>query len=181
MIKMRIFPPPGFFNTRTLLLTYLIKSTLYVQNKYSEKNRCTLEDEEYAKCSETSIIKVKGDFVTFTKHFKSLGSYMSYSLQDDYDIDARLAAVNASMGSLSKFLTDASVNNRRKYLIFLDVPINMLLWGCEIWALRTSLLKKLEVFLHRSIRRILGISTTEVKYQRITNETIRRNFLYTQH
>ena len=59
--------------------------------------------------------------------------------------------------------------------MFLVIPINLLLWGCESWALWTSLLKKLEVFLHRRIRRILGISMNEVKDQRIKNETVRRN------
>ena len=35
---------------------------------------------------------------------------------------------------------------------------------------------KIEAFLHRIIRCILGISMTEVKDQRITNEIVRRNF-----
>ena len=47
------------------------------------------------------------------------------------------------MGALSKSWTDASVDNCIKYLIFLAIPINLLLWGCERWALRTSLLKNL--------------------------------------
>ena len=80
------------------------------------------------------------------------------------------------MGALAKFWTDASVDNRRKYLIFLAIPINLLLCGCEIWSLQTSLLKKLEVFLHRSIRRILGISLAEVKDQHITNYTVSKKF-----
>ena len=80
------------------------------------------------------------------------------------------------MIALYKFWTDASVDNFSKYLIFLAIPINLLLWGCEIWALWTYLLKKLEVFLHRSIRRILVISMAEVKDQHITNETVRNKF-----
>ena len=78
------------------------------------------------------------------------------------------------MVALAKLCTDASVENRSKYLIFLAIPINLLLWGCEIWALRTSLLKNLEVFLHRSIRHVLFIIVTEVKDKRIKNETVRR-------
>ena len=78
------------------------------------------------------------------------------------------------MGALDKFWTDASVDNHRKYLIFIAIPINMLLWVCEIWVLQKSLLKCFEVFLHRSIQCILGIIMTEVKYQRITNKTVRR-------
>ena len=78
------------------------------------------------------------------------------------------------MVALTKFWTDASFNNCSKYLFFLSIPNNVLLWGCESWALRTSLLKKLEVFLHRSIQRILRIIMTEVKDQCITNETVNR-------
>ena len=73
-----IFPTPGFFNTRTILLTSLITSTFSVQKKESDKKRCICEDEEYAKCSETAIINVKGGFFTFTKQFKYLGSYTSF-------------------------------------------------------------------------------------------------------
>ena len=79
------------------------------------------------------------------------------------------------MGALAKFWAYASSDNGIKYLIFLAIPINMLSRGCESWALWTSLLKKLIIFLHRSIQRILGISMTEVKYQHVVNETVRRN------
>ena len=78
------------------------------------------------------------------------------------------------MGALDKFCTYASVDNHSKYLIFLVIHINLLLWGCESWALWTSLLEKLEVFLHRSIQRILGISMTKVKDKHLTNEIVRR-------
>ena len=81
------------------------------------------------------------------------------------------------MVAIAKFWTDASVNNLRKYLKFLAIPMNLLLWGYEIWTIQTYLLKKLEVFLHRSIQRILGIIITEVKDQHITNETVRRKFV----
>ena len=80
------------------------------------------------------------------------------------------------MGALAKFWTDASVNNSSKYLIFLAIPINLLLWVCESWGLRTSLLKKLEVLLNRSIQIILGISMADVKDQHITNKTVKKKF-----
>ena len=48
--------------------------------------------------------------------------------------------------------------------------------GGEIWALRTSLLFKLGVFLHRSVRIILGIRKAEVKEERIRNAEVRERF-----
>ena len=85
---------------------------------------------------------VNGGFVSFTNHFKYLESYISYSLQDDYEINTCLAAGNLSMVALAKLWTDASNENHSKYLVFLVVPINILLWGCDRWVLRTSLPKK---------------------------------------
>ena len=78
------------------------------------------------------------------------------------------------MGALAKFWTDASVENRSKCLIFLPTPINLILQGCDRWALRTSFLEIIEFFVHRSIQLILGIKTNEVKKQRITNEASRK-------
>ena len=78
------------------------------------------------------------------------------------------------MGYPTKFWTYASADNISKYLIFLAIPINILLWGCESWALWISLLKQIEVFLNHSIRCILGISMDEVKDQRTTNGTVRK-------
>ena len=80
------------------------------------------------------------------------------------------------MGSLSSYWSDKSVDLKSKYLVFAAIPRNLLLWGREIWDLRTSLLSKMEVFLHRSVRRILGITMTEVKEERIRNAEVRERF-----
>ncbi len=54
--------------------------------------------------------------------------------------------------------------------------MNLLLWGAETWSLRKSQLDKLEVFLHRSIRRILHISMTKVREQHLHNNKVRKMF-----
>jgi hypothetical protein len=54
--------------------------------------------------------------------------------------------------------------------------MNLLLWGAETWSLRKSQLDQLEVFLHRSIRRILQISMSKVQEDRIRNEKVRKMF-----
>ena len=53
--------------------------------------------------------------------------------------------------------------------------MNLLLWGAKKWSLRMSQLNQLEVFLHdRSIRRILQISMSTVKKEKIgTREYVR--------
>ena len=54
--------------------------------------------------------------------------------------------------------------------------MNLLIWGSETWSLRKSQLDQLEVFLHRSIRRILQILMTKVQEDRIWNENVRKMF-----
>ena len=80
------------------------------------------------------------------------------------------------MGSLQKFWADNAVDIHSKYLIFCTIPVNLALWGCESWALRVTLLKKFEVFFHPSIRRILGISITQVIDEHITNDYVHMRF-----
>ena len=50
--------------------------------------------------------------------------------------------------------------------------MNLLLWGAKTWSLRKSQLDQLEVFLHRSIQRILQISMSTVKEEKIRNERV---------
>ena len=80
------------------------------------------------------------------------------------------------MGALNHFWSDRTVDDYIKYLIFRAIPINLLLWGSESWALRETTLSKLEVFLHQSIRKILRIDITQVMDERITNGSIRNRF-----
>ena len=66
------------------------------------------------------------------------------------------------IGDLNQFWFDRAVDDYIKYLIFRAIPCNLLLWGCESWALREATLWKLEVFLHCNIQKILGITITQV-------------------
>ena len=81
----------------------------------------------------------------------------------------RIGAANASMGALEKFWRDHHANMHSKYMIFWSIPCNLLLWGCESWDLRQNLLEKLDVFLHHSIRSILGIRMVQVREINIKN------------
>ena len=112
--------------------------------------------------------------ITFTRYFKYLGSYISYSLKDDYDIENRISQASAAMGALNNFWIDNTVENLSKYLIFCAIPCSLLLWGCESWAIQEATLNKLEVFLHRNVRKILKITITMVMDTKITNQSLRK-------
>ena len=110
--------------------------------------------------------------VTFFPTFKYLGSWISFSIRDDHDVDKIIVSVNTSMGAMAPFWDDDHIYVYSKYLIFRAIPCNLLLWGCEIWALRDTLLDAFEVFLHRSVRRILWIQVRHVIEHRIKNEHV---------
>ena len=57
---------------------------------------------DYDEISEKRLIVVLDGFVTFFRHSKYLGTWISFSLCNDHNIEKRLAAANASMGAVSK-------------------------------------------------------------------------------
>jgi hypothetical protein len=95
---------------------------------------------------------------------------------DDADVKKRISKAYQSMGMLYNLWNNKFVDKRTKYLFFLTIPVNLLLWGCKSWALRESLLDKLDAFIHKSIRRILGINIEQFKEQRIKNKQVREQF-----
>ena len=162
------FPPPRYFHrmhSAPALAQEVEESEEYIAGEESytlsateraqyesEKARIAKEDELYDHLEETRDIKVADGFVSFTKHFKYLGSYISYNLRDDFDVESRISSASASMGALKNFWDNPHVDLYSKYLLFRAIPMNLLLWGCETWSLRQVLLNKVEVFLHWSIR-----------------------------
>ncbi len=80
------------------------------------------------------------------------------------------------MGALKNIWDSPHLDIWSKYLLFRAIPMNLLLWGCETWSMRKALSNKLEVFLHRNVRRILCISMFRVKEEHLHNEHVRRMF-----
>ena len=80
------------------------------------------------------------------------------------------------MGSMKNIWDDPHIDLYSKYLLFLAIPINKLLWGCESWALKESSLKDIDIFITQSIRRIIGISMQEVKENKISNKKLQAKF-----
>ena len=61
-------------------------------------------------------------------------------------------------------------------MIFMAMPMNLLSWGCESWSLKESILILLNMLIHRSMRRTLGITMLEVKEDQLKNTRIRKTF-----
>ena len=54
--------------------------------------------------------------------------------------------------------------------------MNLTLHGSENWSGNEADLKKIDVFYHKSIRKILGIRMSALKEEEINNEEVRRRF-----
>eukprot|EP00978_Attheya_sp_CCMP212_P004193 scaffold9100_cov64-Attheya_sp.AAC.3 len=80
-------------------------------------------------------IQVKQGFVSFKKCFKYLGSIISSNLNDEMDINALISQANKAMGALREYFRCPQVNLQSKRLSYLAIPINLVLWGVESWAL----------------------------------------------
>ena len=85
------------------------------------------EEKEYDNLPETQLIMVCDVFVTFYRHFKYLGNWISFPLRDDHEVAKRIAAANASMGAMSNIWEDDHVDLYSKYLLFRAIPCNLLL------------------------------------------------------
>jgi hypothetical protein len=123
------------------------------EQRESEQARTAREDMNmrYDSLPETAEIKVANGYFTFSQKFKYLGSRNLCYLRDNDNNNARLAAVSQSMGALKEVWRNPHLNTYSKYLLFRAILVNLLLWGCENWSLRQSLLRQLEVFLHQNI------------------------------
>ena len=104
--KCVFFPPPGFLIQKLNLSTKNNKrkrKMLAMNTKQeSHESRYIKEETTYDSLLETRLVIVKDGLVTFSQHFKYLGSWISFSLREDHDIMKRIAAANASMGAMSR-------------------------------------------------------------------------------
>ena len=99
------------------------------EKRESHETKCKREDSEYMSLAETATMQVADGYITFCKHFKYLGTWVSYSLRDDYDISKRIAAANAAMGALENFWIDDHVDMYSKYMIFRSDPLQSVTLG----------------------------------------------------
>ena len=174
------FPSPGHFkqlaiDNRLSKQQLLLLSDDNIGDGDDDKKdeRISLEQMLYNLSPETAEVPMKDGFVTYTENFKYLGSWISFTLRDDIDIERRIASATKAVGALEEFFDRKEISIRAKYLVFMAIPVNLLLWGCESWALRKDLLLKIERSVNRNIRCILGINMTEVMEKHIKDKQIR--------
>ena len=89
------------------------------QQQEETMKQCRAQEELlYNNLEETAPIPVSNGQVTFCHHFNYLGSYVSFCLCDDYDIDKRIAAASQAMGALKTMWDCPQLELWSKYLLF---------------------------------------------------------------
>jgi hypothetical protein len=149
------FPSPGFFDSCLPslpapscadelhdVLNYgndaLTDEERRAEQQQQEPTRREREEELYDDLDETKPISVEDGYVTFCRHFKYHGSFISFSLCDNYDIKKRVTAATQSTGALKNVCDSPHLDIWSKYLLFRAIPMNLLLWGCETWSMRKA-------------------------------------------
>ena len=70
-----------------------------------------------------------------------MGSIVSYDLDDYADITSRIKKASQAMGAITFFWDLDYVDIGAKALIYLAIPVNLLLWRCQSWALTKVITK----------------------------------------
>ena len=140
------------------------------ENDSDSENQSMIEDDEQ------DFRLYNGGIISYTRKFKYLGVTITPDLRDDTEIDKRIKQGSVAVQQLLNVWRNKQVPLWAKKYLYLALPLNIVLWGCESWALTAESRRKLSSFHHKSIRKILGISMFEVKEQSITNEQVRKMF-----
>jgi hypothetical protein len=121
--------------------------------------------------TETSNFPV-GDnsFVSFCTNFKYLGSYLTSAMTDDFEIEHRIQKAKGGFATGIKFLTGKGISIHNRKLLYICTVVNILLFGCETWAIKEPHFTKLEAFHTKHLWKLLGLNMRHVRKHHITNE-----------
>eukprot|EP00957_Ditylum_brightwellii_P124536 9491273-Ditylum_brightwellii.AAC.2 len=86
---------------------------------------------------DTSPVTVANCYITYTKTFKYLGFVLSWDLDDCPDLKNRaLQACKSLQAMIPKVFCNPTISLKVKRMLYMAIPMNLLLWGCEAWALK---------------------------------------------
>ena len=92
-------------------------------------------------------------FVKFTNRFKYLGTYITQDLSDNTDIDERILSASKNFNALGKeIFRNRKISLHIRCRLYIATTVNILLWGCDTWALICLQITRLEVFHRKCIR-----------------------------
>jgi len=114
-----------------------------------------------------------GSFVHFVTEFKYLGSYIHYSLRDDYDIEKRIEAASKMFGALRGCIfSKETVSYQAKRTAYVSIVLPTLLYGAETWAVSSGSLRKLQSFHNRCVRSMCRVNLWKTREFHLKTESL---------
>ena len=114
-------------------------------------------------------VQVDGEELEVVLKFVYLGGTVTQGGGADEDIKSRLGKARAAFSKLRNIWKSTQLKLKTKLKIFKSNVVAVLLYGCETWRMTKRDTTKLDVFLHKSLRRIMKIYWP----MKISNEEIR--------
>ena len=103
-------------------------------------------------------VKVSGEILEVVEHFPYLGSHLSQKAIIEADIQHRICCASTSFRKLHhRVFDDHDLWKDTKVMVYKDICITTLLYGSEAWVTYLCLLKTLDTFHQRCIRKMLHI------------------------
>ena len=130
--------------------------------------RCTAEPEDTA-----DIMLNENEYFGFCETFKYLGTTIDNKLDDSVDVKKRIHKAAGAFACMKRVLKDEKIPVKLRLRAYEATVLNILIFGCESWALKEEDRRKLEACHHMFLRSILKVSKREVREYHIRNETIR--------
>ena len=117
-----------------------------------------------------AAFSIDGEEIEEVDSFTYLGSEVSKGGGAAEDIRRRTGKACAAFYRLSKVWKNSNIFTKTKVKILMSNVVSVLLYGCESWRMTRQAENRLDVLLHRWLRRILRIDWT----LHVTNEEVRR-------
>ena len=99
---------------------------------------------------------IDGDPITAVPNYLYLGRQLTYSNSDWLVLYRNLQRAQRVWGMIVRVLRHEGASTRAKGLFYKTIAQAVLLYSCETWTLRESMIKPLSGFHNRAIRRLTG-------------------------
>ena len=110
-------------------------------------------------------VQVDGEELETVSKFVYLRGTVTQEGGSDEDIKSRFGKARAAFSKLRNIWKSSQLKLKTKLKIFKSNVVAVLLYGCETWRMTKRDATKLDVFLHKSLRRIMKICWP-MKHQR---------------
>lgn len=132
------------------------------------KINCAKTQEMRSGVANQTPLRIGADDVKRVHNFTYLGSVVSEVGGTEEDITSRIAKARATFAQLRPVWQSRKLTRRIKLKIFRSNVKSVLLYGCETWKVTKTISQRLQVFVNRCLRQILGIHWPE----KISNELL---------